>query len=70
MRTLAVDTLHCLYLGISRNLICFLFWRFVDNLIWIKQGTLEERLQSNCIVFTRNLMLFIAAGIERILLET
>ena len=58
MKTVTVDTLHCFYLGIIRNLIWIFVWHFIDNRVWIKQGTIEERVQNCCVMFKVKLHAF------------
>jgi hypothetical protein len=41
-RSLTVDTLHALYLGIMLNLVRFVLWFLVDSRIWGEHGTQEE----------------------------
>ena len=43
--SLALDTLHCMNLGIYQNLIGFMIWEFIRGGLWAKANLLEERIE-------------------------
>ena len=42
VRTLTVDTLHTLYLGIINSFCCFVLWRILLGRFWAKGTTIDE----------------------------
>ena len=55
-RSMTVDTLHCLYLGVFKTWCCVVIWNFVTRNCYARVGTADENLGSSIMVFHRLLM--------------
>ena len=60
-RTLSVDTLHSLYLGVMHALVRYVIWYLLLAHLWSRTGTAEERLRLDLLSMAADLLCFYKA---------
>jgi len=57
-RSLTIDLLHCLYLGIMLAFCKTLVWDLITSGFWVSRGAAEEVLENSCLVIRHQLRAF------------